>query len=133
MHVYRQIRRRRSQFLLIESVSATSRHRSQRSVHLVELARQQLTATDPSLPQLDDTAVGNGWMWQNLCHLSLGPFRGFRIAEDFDLTRRIVLFYCPNGSGKTSLCEALEFALIGAVDEGAQKRIDANQYLSNIN
>jgi recombinational DNA repair ATPase RecF len=43
-----------------------------------------------------------------------------------------VLFYGPNGSGKTSLCEALEFALLGAVDEGAQKRIDAAQYLRNI-
>jgi recombinational DNA repair ATPase RecF len=42
------------------------------------------------------------------------------------------LFYGPNGSGKTSLCEALEFALLGAVDEGAQKRIDAAQYLRNI-
>ncbi|MEL4274010.1 AAA family ATPase [Shewanella xiamenensis] len=115
-----------------ESVSATSRHRSQRSVHLVELARQHLTVTDPSLPQLDDTAVGDGWKWQNLCHLSLGPFRGFRITEDFDLTRRIVLFYGPNGSGKTSLCEALEFALLGAVDESAQKRIDAALYLRNI-
>lgn len=115
-----------------ESVSATSRHRSQRSVHLVDLARQRLTATDPSQPQLDSIAVGTGWSWQKLSHLSLGPFRGFRNVEEFDLTRRIVLFYGPNGSGKTSLCEALEFALLGAVDEGAQKRIDAVQYLRNI-
>lgn len=115
-----------------ESVSATSRHRSQRSVHLVDLARQQLTTTDPSQPQLDSIAVGTGWSWQKLCHLSLGPFRGFRNVEEFDLTRRIVLFYGANGSGKTSLCEALEFALLGAVDEGAQKRIDAAQYLRNI-
>jgi DNA polymerase III delta prime subunit len=75
--------------------------------------------------------VGAGWSWQKLSHLSLGPFRGFRNVEEFDLTRRIVLFYGPNGSGKTSLCEALEFALLGAVDEGAQKRIDTTQYLRN--
>ncbi|MNZ46670.1 recombination protein F [compost metagenome] len=115
-----------------ERVSATSRNRSQRSVHLVELARQRLTATDPGQPQLDVIARGAGWNWQKLCHLSFGPFRGFRNAEAFDLARRIVLFYGPNGSGKTSLCEALEFALLGAVDEGAQKRIDAAQYLRNI-
>ena len=115
-----------------ERVSATSRNRSQRSVHLVELARQRLTTTDPGQPQLDAIAGGVGWSWQRLCHLSLGPFRGFRNAEAFDLARRIVLFYGPNGSGKTSLCEALEFALLGAVDEGAQKRIDAAQYLRNI-
>ncbi|HBO3983115.1 AAA family ATPase [Pseudomonas aeruginosa] len=115
-----------------ERVSATSRNRSQRSVHLVELARQRLTTTDPGQPQLDAIAGGVGWSWQRLCYLSLGPFRGFRNAEAFDLARRIVLFYGPNGSGKTSLCEALEFALLGAVDEGAQKRIDAALYLRNI-
>ncbi|WP_260513943.1 AAA family ATPase [Serratia fonticola] len=65
-------------------------------------------------------------------HLSLGPFWSFRNSEEFDLTRRIVMFYGPNGSGKTSLCEAFEFALLGSVDEGVQKRIDATQYLRNI-
>jgi recombinational DNA repair ATPase RecF len=115
-----------------ESVSATTRHRSQRSVCLVQLARQQLSTTEPNQPKLDAIAAGSGWNWQRLSHLSLGPFRGFRNMEVFDLTSRIVLFYGPNGSGKTSLCEALEFALLGAVDEGAQKRIDAAQYLRNI-
>ncbi|NHQ86812.1 AAA family ATPase [Iodobacter sp. HSC-16F04] len=114
------------------SVSATTRNRSQRSVYLVDLVRQQFTAIDPGQPQLNSIATGAGWGWQSLSHLSLGPFRGFRNTEEFDLTRRIVLFYGPNGSGKTSLCEALEFALLGAVDEGAQKRIDAAQYLRNI-
>ncbi|WP_241357892.1 AAA family ATPase [Pseudomonas aeruginosa] len=114
-----------------ERVNSTSRNRSQRSVYLVELARAVLTTSDPTQPLLDAIAAGRGWNWQRLSHLSLGPFRGFRNAEAFDLSRRIVLFYGPNGSGKTSLCEALEFSLLGAVDEGAQKRIDAALYLSN--
>lgn len=42
------------------------------------------------------------------------------------------MFYGPNGSGKTSLCEAFEYAPLGAVDEVAQKRIDASQYLRNV-
>lgn len=115
-----------------DRVSGTSRSRSQRSVHLVELARQSLFTADSSQPQLD--AVGNRseWRWQRLSRLSLGPFRGFRNSEAFEIARRIVLFYGPNGSGKTSLCEALEYALLGVVDEGAQKRIDAARYLCNI-
>lgn len=114
------------------SVNATTRYRSQRSVHLVDLARQYFTTTDPGQPQLGTITAGAGWSWQKLCALSLGPFRGFRNSEEFDLAQRIVLFYGPNGSGKTSLCEALEFALLGTVDEGAQKRIDSTQYLRNI-
>lgn len=114
------------------SVSATTRFKSQRSVHLVNLARQHFTTTDPGQPQLGAITQESEWSWRKLCNLSLGPFRGFRNVEEFDLTQRIVLFYGPNGSGKTSLCEALEFSLLGAVDEGAQKRIDATQYLCNI-
>lgn len=114
------------------SVSATTRNRSQRAAHLVALARQTFAETDLGQPQLSMITAGDRWSWQSLCHLSLGPFRGFRINEEFNLSRSIVLFYGPNGSGKTSLCEALEFALLGAVDEGVQKRIDTGQYLRNI-
>ena len=53
-----------------EGVSATSRNRSRRSVHLVELARQRLPTTDPGQPQLDEVAGGREWSWQKLCHLS---------------------------------------------------------------
>lgn len=115
-----------------DRVSATSRNRSQRSVLLVELARQTLPTTDSGQPELEAVGGRSEWRWQRLSQLSLGPFRGFRNSEAFELARRIVLFYGPNGSGKTSLCEALEYALLGAVDEGTQKRIDAARYLCNI-
>lgn len=115
-----------------DRVRATSSNRSQRSQLLVELARQSLSTIDPGQPPLDAVAGRSEWNWQRLSQLSLGPFRGFRNNEAFDLARRIVLFYGPNGSGKTSLCEALEYALLGAVDEGSQKRIGVAQYLCNI-
>ncbi|WP_267400516.1 AAA family ATPase [Pseudomonas sp. GM_Psu_2] len=115
-----------------DRVSATVRSRSQRSVLLAELARQALSTTDPRQPELEAVGGRSEWRWQRLSQLSLGPFRGFRNSEAFEIARRIVLFYGPNGSGKTSLCEALEYALLGAVDEGTHKRIDANRYLCNI-
>ncbi|PYD32860.1 chromosome segregation protein SMC [Pseudomonas syringae pv. pisi] len=115
-----------------EMISATTRNRSQRASRIAELARGQFAGASSGLPWLDAIAAGSGWRWRNLTELTVGPFRGFRNPESFDLTKRLVLFYGPNGSGKTSLCEALEFALLGAVDEGAQKRIDAGQYLRNV-
>jgi len=42
------------------------------------------------------------------------------------------LFYGPNGSGKTSFCEGLEYSLLGAVEEADTRRIDARTYLANV-
>lgn len=115
-----------------DALAQTSRHRSQRSIYLSGLIRSGLaTATDER--PAPAAAVANGaWPWKRLRHLALGPFRGFRTPEEFDLTKRIILFYGPNGSGKTSLCEGLEFALLGTVEEADNKRIESRAYLSNL-
>jgi recombinational DNA repair ATPase RecF len=64
--------------------------------------------------------------------MTIGPFRGFRTPERFDLQKRIILFYGPNGSGKTSFCEGLEYGLLGSVEEAESKRIDGRTYLANL-
>lgn len=115
-----------------ETVASSSRQHSQRSIVLTDLARRMLPTVDPTPPAPNQVMTDGEWAWQNLQHLTVGPFRGFRNPEPFDLQKRIVMFYGPNGSGKTSLCEALEFALLGAVDEGEMKRISAERYLSNV-
>jgi len=115
-----------------EAIAATSRQQSQRSVRLAEFARQHLAGTDFRPPPAQNLAQAQAWPWSSLRSLTIGPFRGFRNSEDFDLTKRIVMFYGPNGSGKTSLCEALEYALLGMVDEGEIKRISADRYLANV-
>lgn len=114
------------------TVVASSRQHSQRSTVLADLARRMLLTAAPGLPTPNLAVADGAWAWRNLQHLTVGPFRGFRNPEPFDLQKRIVMFNGPNGSGKTSLCEALEFALLGAVDEGEMKRIAADRYLSNI-
>lgn len=72
------------------------------------------------------------WAWSALHSLTVGHFRGFRVAETFNFPQRITMFYGPNGSGKTSLCEALELALLVAVDEASAKRIPAQRYFANL-
>ena len=64
--------------------------------------------------------------------MTIGPFRGFRTPESFDLQKRVILFYGPNGSGKTSFCEGLEYGLLGSVEEAETKRIDGGKYLANL-
>ncbi|MGQ5313286.1 AAA family ATPase [Xanthomonas arboricola pv. corylina] len=114
-----------------DELAKTSRQRNQRSTYLVGLARRDLATTVATAPIVDaETTVGN-WPWSRLRHLTLGPFRGFRLAESFDLSKQITLLYGPNGSGKTSFCEGLEYALLGDVEEAGNKRIAARTYLAN--
>lgn len=115
-----------------DELAGTSRQRSQRSIYLVELIRRELERTADVAPIAAAQADHGTWPWAKLRHLTLGPFRGFRAPEPFDLTKQIILFYGPNGSGKTSLCEGLEYALLGDVEEAGSKRIAARTYLSNV-
>lgn len=115
-----------------DEVAATARQHNNRSQLLAKLARQQLEATSAYLPHLPESAPEGDWPWTRLRQLTLGPFRGFRAQQVFDLSKRVVLCYGPNGSGKSSLCEALEYALLGAVEEAGSKRIEQRDYLVNI-
>ena len=113
-------------------IAASSRQHSQRSTVLVGLARRLLPITDAALLPTNPTAQVGNLNWRSLRSVVVGPFRGFRNPEMFDLQRRIVMFSGPNGSGKTSLCEALELAMLGSVEEGTLKRIAAERYFANI-
>jgi DNA sulfur modification protein DndD len=64
--------------------------------------------------------------------LRVGPFRGFSKPEEFNLASSLVLIYGPNGTGKSSFCEALEYCLLGRVAEAESKRFhEQNVYLKN--
>lgn len=64
--------------------------------------------------------------------MNVGPFRGFSRQETFDLDSNLVLIYGPNGTGKSSFCEALEYGLIGLVEDAGHKRFrDQGEYLKN--
>lgn len=115
-----------------DELAGTSRQRNQRSIYLVGLVRRNLANIVAEAPEAPDEVGANIWPWAKLRHLTLGPFRGFRVAEPFDLSNQITLFYGPNGSGKTSLCEALEYGLLGDVEEAGNKRINARTYLANV-
>lgn len=115
-----------------DALARTSRQHSQRSIYLVGQARQEMAQTPDGLPDISAVAADGAWPWKRLRGMTIGPFRGFRTPEPFDLQKRVVLLYGPNGSGKTSFCEGLEFGLLGSVEEAETKRIDGRTYLSNL-
>ena len=115
-----------------DALAQTSRQQSQRSVYLVGQARRLLAGTPDKPPDIEAVAADVAWPWKRLRSMTIGPFRGFRTPEPFDLQKRVILFYGPNGSGKTSFCEGLEYGLLGSVEEAGNKRIDERTYLANL-
>lgn len=115
-----------------EAIARTSPRQSQRAGLLAELCRRELADSPIDRPSIDVNAAAHDWAWTRLDRLRVGPFRGFRQAEDFDLSRRVTLMYGPNGSGKSSFCEALEYALLGSVDAAEASRLETDAYLANV-
>jgi len=108
-------------------VGATRRARSTR---LAPIAIRHLATTSIDLPTVVD--IGTIRHPLGRAHeLRVGPFRGFMRPETFDLNRDITLVYGPNGTGKSSFCEALETALLGSISEAQEKRLDHRTYCNN--
>nr|WP_315168558.1 AAA family ATPase [uncultured Deefgea sp.] len=58
-------------------------------------------------------------------------FRGFSDKQAFEFKNPYTFVYGPNGTGKSSLCEALEFGLLGSIHEADSKRIPTLEYIKN--
>lgn len=107
-------------------------HQGQRLKAVVPLAQTGWNNLSSEIqPQPENLAVHKSQITQ-LKSLTVGPFRGFSREETFDLTRNLVLIYGPNGTGKSSFCEALEYSLLGNVAEAENKRFrDQQRYFKN--
>lgn len=116
----------------LDALIPTVSNAGQRATSLTPILRRDLAATTDAIEATAEVGADPALPWTRLKKISVGPFRGFRREEQFDLTKDIILFLGPNGSGKSSLCEAIEFALLGYVEEATAKRIeDLSSYFNN--
>ena len=115
----------------LETIQPLTTHQGQRVNKVVELAQDHW----PELPSKINLKTGESYIRATsitrLKNLKVGPFRGFVHQEVFDLDSPLVLIYGPNGTGKSSFCEALEYGLLGNVSEAESKRIRTHEYLQN--
>jgi len=110
-------------------LSTASGHRIKKIVELSKATFSDISEQIPPLPEQETQPSTTLKMVKNL---SVGPFRGFIKNEVFDLDSRLVLMYGPNGTGKSSFCEALEYSLLGNVAEAESKRFNnLEAYLKN--
>ena len=64
--------------------------------------------------------------------MEIEKFRGFSSPETIDLSKDFTFVYGPNGTGKSCFCEALEYSLLGSIEEAITKKIPMNQYIKNV-
>jgi hypothetical protein len=102
-----------------------------RSKFILGIAHPDFDSLSAQIPQTMQEVSQAGRKLRRVNSLTVGPFRGFRRAQDFDLSNEVVLLYGPNGTGKSSFCEALEFTLLGAVNDCSAKRFQPEEYLKN--
>ncbi|PYE33369.1 AAA domain-containing protein [Idiomarina fontislapidosi] len=116
----------------IDDLIPLTTHQGKRIKKVVELAQENWENIPIEIPPVNQQEAAEAIQISRLKSMEVGPFRGFARQETFDLNNRLVLIYGPNGTGKSSFCEALEYALLGNVAEAENKRFrDQNDYLRN--
>lgn len=61
--------------------------------------------------------------------LDVERFRGFGVGQNFTFEKQYTFFHGPNGSGKTSFCEALEYCMLGSIEEASARNIPTEKYI----
>lgn len=118
--------------LHLDGIVPLGTHQGLRVKHIVKLAQEQWNLLSSDIQPLPDQRTEYTSTINRLKSMSVGPFRGFSRAEMFDLDSNIVLLYGPNGTGKSSFCEALEYKLLGSVAEAESKRFrNQSDYFKN--
>lgn len=116
----------------LDTLIPLSTSQGRRIKKVVKLAQENWTTINADIQPAQQEATIQTCPFTQLKRLSVGPFRGFAKQEDFDLASQLVLIYGPNGTGKSSFCEALEFGLLGSVAEAESKRFRPQDYLKNV-
>ena len=116
----------------LEELIPLMTYQGQRIKQIVSLSQANWDTDSAEIQSLVESVVESSTKIKKLQRMSVGPFRGFAREEIFDLDSQLVLIYGPNGTGKSSFCEALEYALLGSVVESESKRFrDPREYLKN--
>ncbi|QUC66108.1 AAA family ATPase [Aristaeella hokkaidonensis] len=64
-----------------------------------------------------------------LTSLTVEQFRGFSTQVVFNFDKQYTFFHGANGSGKTSFCEALEYGVLGTIEEASARHIPLDKYI----
>jgi recombinational DNA repair ATPase RecF len=115
-------------FAKVETVGTAGGKRGKQIAKLIE------DAGDTASSELNleiEASSDNKRKIVRLSSIKVQNFRGFSNEHLFEFKNPYTFVYGPNGTGKSSLCEALEYGLLGSINEADAKRIDIASYIKN--
>ena len=114
-----------------DEISAVGSAGGRRGRVLAKLIAEKGETAPEALELPADEANANGGQIVRLTRLEVEHFRGFSDKHTFEFKNQYTFVYGPNGTGKSSLCEALEYGLLASIHEADSKRIPVLDYIKN--
>lgn len=102
-----------------------------RANKIVEYIGERQGVCDKTIETLSFGSEINTKKIKKLNVLEVDSFRGFSVSRTFNLDKQYVFLYGPNGSGKSSFSEALEYVLLGIIEEADANKIKLSTYIKN--
>lgn len=102
-----------------------------RANKIVEYIGEKQGVCDKTIETLSFGSEINTKKIKKLNVLKVDSFRGFSVSRTFNLDKQYVFLYGPNGSGKSSFSEALEYGLLGIIEEADANKIKLSTYIKN--
>ena len=114
-----------------ENVASKGTASGSRANYLVSrISENNYTPETAALVSIEESSMSIPKV-EHLQGLDVESFRGFSTNLCFDFSKQYSTFYGANGSGKSSLCEALEYCILGTVQEATTRRIPLETFLKN--
>lgn len=114
-----------------DAIAAVGSAGGRRGKVLAKLIVDKGEAAPPALEIAVDEANANESEIVRLTKVEVEHFRGFSDKHTFEFKNQYTFVYGPNGTGKSSLCEALEYGLLASIHEADSKRIPVSDYIRN--
>ena len=114
-----------------DEIAAVGSAGGRRGKVLAKLIVDKGEAAPPALEIAVDEADANESEIVRLTKVEVEHFRGFSDKHTFEFKNPYTFVYGPNGTGKSSLCEALEYGLLASIHEADSKRIPVSDYIRN--
>ncbi|MDI9695314.1 AAA family ATPase [Burkholderia cenocepacia] len=114
-----------------DEIAAVGTAAGRRGKVLAKLIVEKGDAVPPALEIAADEGKTNENEIVRLTKVEVEHFRGFSEKHTFEFKNPYTFVYGPNGTGKSSLCEALEYGLLASIHEADSKRIPISDYIRN--